>query len=329
MKIIDLHCDSVMKLMDDERLSLYDKGGHLDLIKLKQGDYLLQCFAMFVNLRKVEDPYDYCKKMIKKYDDNLSQYSNIIRPVYSYQDILTNQSNNLLSAMLTIEEGGVIQGDLNKLREFYSLGVRMITLTWNYPNEIGYPNINSDLIDKTTTYEKVRAMIDLRDGLTQKGIEIIKEMEKLGIIIDVSHLGDKGVWDVLANTTKPFVASHSNARTICNFPRNLPDDLLIAMAKRGCVIGVNYCPGFVKEQANSMKIADLIKHIDYLKETIGIDHIGLGSDFDGIDGDLELKDASSLPNLTLALEKAGYSDGEIAKITHLNVLRLFKEVLHG
>ncbi len=329
MKIIDLHCDSVMKLMDDERLSLYDKGGHLDLIKLKQGDYLLQCFAMFVNLRKVEDPYDYCKKMIKKYDDNLSQYSNIIRPVYSYQDILTNQSNNLLSAMLTIEEGGVIQGDLNKLREFYSLGVRMITLTWNYPNEIGYPNINSDLIDKTTTYEKVRAMIDLRDGLTQKGIEIVKEMEKLGIIIDVSHLGDKGVWDVLANTTKPFVASHSNARTICNFPRNLPDDLLIAMAKRGCVIGVNYCPGFVKEQANSMKIADLIKHIDYLKETIGIDHIGLGSDFDGIDGDLELKDASSLPNLMLALEKAGYSDGEIAKITHLNVLRLFKEVLHG
>lgn len=328
MQIIDLHCDSIMKLMSNPQLSLYDKGGHVDLIKLKNGNYLLQCFAMFVNLKKVDNPYEYCKKMISLYYENINKYSNIISHVNNYQDILINHQNNLISSLLTIEEGGVLLGDVKKLEEFYKLGVRMITLTWNYPNEIGNPNIDSTKITSKTTYDELIKMIDTTKGLTPKGIELIKKMEELGIIIDVSHLGDAGVRDVLKYTTKPFVASHSNARRICNFPRNLPDDLLIEMAKRQCLIGINYCPNFLSEQSDSMKISDVIKHIDYLKTLIGIDYIALGSDFDGIEGNLELEDASFLPLLTAELKKSGYSDDEIDKITHKNALRLFKEVLH-
>lgn len=328
MKIIDLHCDSVMKLMKSNE-TLYNKKGHINLKKLKKGHYMLQCFAMFVNLKKTRNPYLYCKEMIEKYYQNINKYSHIIKPAYNYQDIIENDQNNLISALLTIEEGGVLQGDIKKLKEFYQLGVRMITLTWNYPNEIGYPNIDNYKINQNTTNEEIKTMIETKNGLTEKGIEIIKEMEKLKMIIDVSHLSDKGLIDVLKNTTKPFVASHSNARSICNHPRNISDELLIELKKRKCLIGINYCPNFLKENSDKMKINDVIKHIKYLKNLIGIDYIALGSDFDGISGKLELKDASHLPKLIKKLKQNGFNDEEINKITHQNALRLFKEVLYG
>ncbi len=328
MKIIDLHCDSIMHLMQNSD-SLYNKKGHINLKKLQQGDYMLQCFAMFVNIKKVNSPYDYCKKMIQKYYENINQYKQIIKPAYTYQDILDNNEQGLISALLTIEEGQVLEGSIKKLHEFYNLGVRMITITWNYPNELGYPNIDNNKITKEMPYEKIQSMIETKKGLTTKGIKIIKEMEKLGMIIDVSHLGDKGVKDVLKHTTKPFIASHSNVRTICNFPRNLSDELLIEMKKRNCLIGINYCPEFLKEQSHKMEITDVIKHIKYLKELIGIDYIALGSDFDGIEGELELKDASYLPLLVEKLKDADFTEEEIQKITHQNALRLFKEVLNG
>lgn len=328
MKIIDLHCDSIIHLMQNND-SLYNKKGHINLKKLQQGDYMLQCFAMFVNIKKVNDPYDYCKKMIQKYYENLNQYNHIIKPVYNYQDIIDNNEQGLISALLTIEEGAVLKGSIKKLYEFYNLGVRMITITWNYPNELGYPNIDNNKINKDTSYKEIQSMIETKKGLTTKGIKIIKEMEKLGMILDVSHLGDKGLKDVLKHTKKPFIASHSNARTICDFPRNLSDELLIEMKKRNCLIGINYCPNFLKEQSNKMEITDVIKHIKYLKELIGIDYIALGSDFDGIEGELELKDASYLPLLIEKLKEAGFKNEEIEKITHQNALRLFKEVLNG
>lgn len=324
-----MHCDSILLLMEDHDVNLYNKEGHLNLLKMQKGNYLLQCFAMFVQLRKVESPFKYVIRMIDKYYQDIEKYSHIIRPVFTYHDIEKNVEEGVMSSLLTIEEGGVIEGNLAYLRTLYRLGVRMITLTWNYPNEIGYPNINSDIIKKEKLpWQEVKKMIETKNGLTDKGIAIVQEMEQLGIIIDVSHLGDKGVQDVLKYTTKPFVASHSNSRTICNVARNLPDDLLIEMAKRRCVIGINYCPDFVKEDSNQrMYISDLIKHIDYLKNLIGIDYIGLGSDFDGIEGDLEIKDASHMNLLIQALVEAGYQQDEIDKITHQNVLRLFKEIL--
>ena len=167
------------------------------------------------------------------------------------------------------------------------------------------------------------------DGLTEYGIEMVKEMEKLGIIIDVSHLSDKGFYDVLENTTKPFVASHSNARSVCPVVRNMTDDMILKLAERGGVMGINYCADFVNdvEENNFAYVKDMVKHIKYIKDLAGIDCIGLGSDFDGIGSNIEMNSCDKLNLLQEALEDEGFTQEEIEKIFYKNVLRVFKEVL--
>lgn len=229
MKVVDMHCDTILRL--------YDEGGclskndfNIDLKKMVKGDYLLQNFAMFVNLSDHLDPLTKAQRLIDLYYTELEKSPELIKPVYSYEDILNNQKNGLMSAMLTLEEGAVVNNDLAILRNYYRLGVRMITLTWNHPNGIGYPNLIS------TKEFKDLYHLNTEDGLTDFGIAYVKEMERLGIIIDVSHLSDAGFYDVLKYTTKPFVASHSNARSVCGVARNMSDDMIKQLAKRNGVM---------------------------------------------------------------------------------------------
>ena len=232
--------------------------------------------------------------------------------------------NGYMSSMLTIEEGGVTQGNLSFLRNLYLLGVRMITLTWNFENGIGFPNFKEVEDGKPDMHTP-----NTEDGLTEYGIEMVKEMEKLGIIIDVSHLSDKGFYDVLENTTKPFVASHSNARAVCPVVRNMTDDMILKLAERGGVMGINYCASFVNDESvnNFAYVKDMVKHIKYIKDLAGIDCIGLGSDFDGIGSNIEMNSCDKLNLLQEALEEEGFTQEEIEKIFYKNVLRVFKEVL--
>lgn len=323
MKIVDMHCDTILKI--------YDKGGNLlendfniDLKKMLKGDYLLQNFAMFVNLKDTIDPLTKAQQLIDLYYREIDKYKNLIKPVYNYRDIINNYNEGLMSAMLTLEEGAVVNNDLAILRNYYRLGVRMITLTWNHVNGIGYPNLVS-----TKEYQDLYH-INNEDGLTDFGIEYVKEMERLGIIIDVSHLGDAGFYDVLKYTTKPFVASHSNARSVCGVARNMSDDMIKQLARRNGVMGINFCGDFLKPSAiGGMRscIADMVKHILYIKNLVGIDYIGLGSDFDGIDQNLEIQDASMMPLLEKALINAGLTTEEVKKVFYKNVLRVYKEVL--
>lgn len=324
MKIVDMHCDTILKIYD-EGGSLLENDFNIDLKKMLKGDYLLQNFAMFVNLRDTVDPLTKAQQLIDLYYREIDKYKDLIRPVYSYQDIIDNQDAGLMSAMLTLEEGAVVNNDLAILRNYYRLGVRMITLTWNYPNGIGYPNLVS-----TKEYRDLYHVND-QDGLTDFGIEYIKEMERLGMIIDVSHLGDAGFYDVLKYTTKPFVASHSNARSVCGVARNMSDDMIRQLAKRNGVMGINFCGDFLKSSSTKggMRscIEDMVKHILYIRSLVGIDYIGLGSDFDGIDQNLEIKDASMMPLLEKALIEAGLTIEEIAKVFYKNVLRVYEEIL--
>lgn len=323
MKVVDMHCDTILRL--------YDEGGclskndfNIDLKKMVKGDYLLQNFAMFVNLSDHLDPLTKAQRLIDLYYTELEKSPELIKPVYSYEDILNNQKNGLMSAMLTLEEGAVVNNDLAILRNYYRLGVRMITLTWNHPNGIGYPNLIS------TKEFKDLYHLNTEDGLTDFGIAYVKEMERLGIIIDVSHLSDAGFYDVLKYTTKPFVASHSNARSVCGVARNMSDDMIKQLAKRNGVMGINFCGDFLKPSSNGgMRscIEDMVKHILYIKELVGIDYVGLGSDFDGIDQNLELADASMMPQLAAALQEAGFSENEIEKVFYKNVLRVYSQIL--
>lgn len=329
MEIIDMHCDTLVALLQQKKENkkgrLRENNLHLDLKKMKKGKYLLQNFAIFTHLKK-HDPLLHVQEAIDLYYQELEENKDLILPVYTYQDIVDNQKNGYMSAMLTLEEGAVVHGSLAMLRNYYRLGVRMITLTWNFENGIGFPNFE---LRENTPFSEIQ-IINEKDGLTPFGITYIKEMERLGMLIDVSHLSDAGFYDVLKYTTKPFVASHSNARKVCPVARNLSDEMICAIANRGGVIGINYCGDFLlttKEGGAPSRTDDIVKHIQHIVAIGGIDCVGLGSDFDGIDSALEIADASHMPKLKKVLQAEGFTKAEIDKILYKNVLRVYQEVL--
>lgn len=328
MKVIDMHCDTISMIDHCQRegkdVGLRKNDLNISLEKMQKGDYLLQNFAMFTPLKQVDDPLLYAQHMIDTYYLEMDKNKDVIAPVLCYEDIKKNQQEGKMSALLTLEEGAVVHDDLAFLRNYYRLGVRMITLTWNYENGIGFPNF--DMHDESHGYH----VYDDQNGLTSFGKAYVKECERLGIIIDVSHLSDAGFYDVLKYTTKPFVASHSNARSVCGHARNMSDDMIIQLAKRGGVMGINFAADFLEETHEEhalSKIESMVKHIVYIRDLAGIDCIGLGSDFDGIDQNLELKDASMMPQLYHALQKAQFSEEDIEKIFYKNVLRVYQQVL--
>lgn len=318
MKVVDLHCDTIGKLWHAERegrkLSLRENDLHIDLMKMRKGDYLLQNFAMFVFLGNEEDPLVNVLEMIDVYKRAIAENQDVIAPVLEFSDIEKNQKAGKLSSMLTIEEGGTFKGNLSVLRNFYDLGVRMLTLTWNFENELGYPHtiITREDYDPTQKY-----------GLKERGIEAVREMNRLGMIVDVSHLGDDGFWDVVNHSTKPFVASHSNSRTVCGHTRNLTDDMIRALADKGGVTGINFCCDFLGKGT----IEDMVRHIKHIRNVGGIGCIGLGTDFDGIDEEPEIDHAGKMQLLAEEMERQGFSFREVEAVFHQNVLNLYREVL--
>ena len=328
MKVIDMHCDTIggMYMWNKKETHIDKNEMNIDLEKMEKGDYMAQCFAMFVPFN-VENPFETCMGMIDRFYTEMEAHSDKIAIARNYDDIVKNNEAGKMSAILTIEEGGVTKGNLAYLRDFYRLGVRMITLTWNFENGIGFPNFKRP---ESRDIKPDFKSPNTKDGLTPFGIEMVKEMNRLGIIIDVSHLSDAGFYDVLKYTTGPFVASHSNARAVCNHCRNLTDDMIRELAARGGVTGINYAADFLREvpdgEKNFSYIADMVKHIKHIVSVGGIDCVGLGSDFDGIEQNLEMKDASYLPQLADALRAEGFSEEDIEKIFYKNVLRVYKEV---
>ena len=228
-------------------------------------------------------------------------------PVRSFQEMERARQAGKIACLLTVEEGGVCLGALPLLRTLYRLGVRMLTLTWNYPNELGRPNGQPG-------------------GLTRRGFQFLEEMENLGMIPDVSHLSDDGVWDVCRAARKPFVASHSSCRALHPHRRNLTDAMLRALADRGCLVGVNFYAGFLGPHGTS-RLADLTRHIRHMIQVGGLDLVALGSDFDGIDCPLELEDAGHMDRLVQAMEGAGFTPREIEAVCWKNAWEFYRRVL--
>ena len=320
MKYADMHCDTITALYRSNG-SLLENNLHIDLHKMRRGECLMQNFAVFTDIAKQDSSFT--KAAIDYYYRQLEENKDLIAPAYSYEDIIRNDENKKISAVLTLEEGSVIDNDLNNLDYYYDRGVRMITLTWNYPNGIGYPNF---IYEKDRDHDKLHT-INEKDGLTSFGIEYVRRMEELGIIVDVSHLSDAGFYDVLKYSTKPFVASHSNARAVCPVARNLSDDMIRKLADKGGVTGLNYCSAFIEDLNEEITMIDnMVRHIRYIVDVGGIECIGLGSDFDGIGNKLEIKDASGVQKLYEAL-KPYFSQDELEKIFYRNVLRVYKDTL--
>lgn len=360
MKVIDMHCDTIHKLLcrmeEGETAELRENQEHIDLLRMRQGNYLLQNFAMFVQLEHDGDPWERVNKLIALYEQELEKNRDLIAPVRRFSDIAANEAAGRMSALLTVEEGGVCGGELEKLRRLYDKGVRMITLTWNFPNELGYPSLDRALgsIARETgedfksckrtapeydqkrrtaqaAFEKYFHTPNLTGGLTEKGKEFVAEMERLGMIPDVSHLSDAGFYDVLAVTKKPFVASHSNARAICPCVRNMTDDMIRRLAERGGCMGLNFCADFLEEapvgQANPGSIEAVARHAKHIADVGGVEVLGLGSDFDGIDTHAQLPGAESMGRLWDALKAQGFTESQLDHIFWRNVLRVYQDTL--
>ncbi len=327
MKVIDLHCDTISRLEKaGPGYALARNPFHIDLEKLRKGDYLLQTFALFVNRGEHEDAFGWCRRLLSRFQEEMEANQESIGQIRTYSQLQENRARNRMSALLSIEEGEVCEGSIKRLGEFYEAGVRMMTLTWNYPNSLASPN-------HIPGYEKGCGVMraDTEDGLTDTGIEFVEEMERLSMMIDVSHLGDRGIFDVLAHTKGPILASHSNARSLCGHVRNLTDEMIRKIASRGGIIGVNFYPPFLEEAAPGACVKGtvdrIIDHIEYLRQTGGGDCVSLGTDFDGMEGELEIRDASCMQLLAEGMIRRGYCQTQIEKVFYRNAEAFLKEML--
>ena len=308
--MIDLHCDTIMQLLDHpDSGDLYRNTWKIDIEKLQKAHSKVQDFALFINLGETNDPYGRYEEMRNLCTSQIHLYGEHIQHVLSYQDVESVYKSGKIGALMSIEEGGVLGGDLDKLRQAYQDGVRLITLTWNYPNGLGEPHCGEQ-----------------HKKLTPKGIEFVEAMQDLGIIVDCSHLNDAGTEQLGDILDVPFVASHSNAREVTAHTRNLPDNLIKLIANKGGVIGLNFAQAFLGISPMS-RIEDIVKHGLYLINKGGEDVIALGTDFDGIKPNTEIKDASEMYRLYDAFKEAGLSVEQCEKLFWKNADRLLKEIL--
>lgn len=311
MKMIDLHCDTILHLIDQPQLKLQKNNLSVDIHKLKKGHGLAQFFALYIDLLEHPHALQRCLSMLDVFYAEIQENSEDIAVARNYQEFSLLQQSGKIAAFLTIEEGGAIQGRLDNLRNFYRLGVRLMTLTWNYPNEIGYPNCEEQ-------YQQL--------GLTIFGQRVVQEMNALGMIIDVSHLSDQGFYDVARLTSKPFVASHSNARAVRNHRRNISDDMIKLLAQKGGVMGINFAADFLGESECS-RIDDIVAHINHIHQVGGIDVLALGTDFDGIECEMEIGNSGEMHKLFTALTKKGFTTTQIEKMAYKNTLRVIQDCL--
>jgi len=214
-----------------------------------------------------------------------------------------------------MEDGEAIHGNMDNLDRFYDLGIRALSLTWNGENCIGAPNSK----DSET----------MAKGLTDFGKEVVYHMQEIGMLIDVSHLSDGGFWDVVKLAKKPFAATHSNCRALCSHQRNMSDEMIRALSDKGGVMGINFGPEFLNAEEGNIHstVERMVTMAQHEKKVGGIDVIGIGTDFDGIEGKLEISSPDKMDLLITELSQGGFTEDEIDKITHKNVLRVLHDTI--
>ena len=313
----DMHCDTITTLYDKISVgseeTFLSNNLHIDIGKLQTAHYLLQNFAVFFDKKKQDNLFHEALRRIEFFQKELDKNKNCIRQVTSYNEIMQNEKDGLISALLTLEGGEILEGNVDNLSVFHKKGVRMITLTWNYDNELGHCHFDTE-----------------GNGLTKLGMEMVEQMEVMHIIPDVSHGSDALFYDVCKIAKKPFVASHSNARSVYDRSRNMTDEMIRMLAERGGVMGMNFFAGFTSVRSGEDGICyleDMLAHMKHVRNVGGIECLALGSDFDGIGTDVEWQDASGMELFLRGMERAGFTAAECDKITRGNVLRLYKECL--
>lgn len=302
--LVDCHCDTITKLMDEQK-ELFENDCHVDIKKLKSFDCCVQFFAIWLQSKYYSNALNQTLKYIDFYNNQISKYSEHITKVQTFNDIIKNQNENKISAVLTIEGGEALEGKLSTLDYLYSLGVRALTLTWNNDNLLAGGASGNN-------------------GLTEFGYKVVERMHSLGMIVDVSHLSEKSFWDFDRVNKLPFMASHSNVKSLCNHKRNLSDEQIKAIAKKDGVIGINLYNNFLSNTVST--VDDVINHIDYIIKLVGSDYVGFGCDFDGMKD--TPKNINNISDLNIIIDKllSKYGDEVTEKILNKNFMRLIKAV---
>lgn len=317
MRLIDMHCDTFWLMMRRKDVGIQKNELCIDIEKMKVAESMAQFFASFIHMNQfdgenaIEKAYQSALDMIAHGKAELEKCSDSIAIAYNYDELIKNRDNGKISAILTVEEGGIINDRMEHLEELYQQGIRLMTLTWNYENCIGFPNSRDAKL--------------MQLGLKPFGIEVVKRMNELGMMVDVSHLSDGGFWDVIEYSTNPFVASHSNARALCNHPRNLTDEMIKALAEKGGVAGVNFYPYFLRETGKAT-VSDIVNHAWHMYQVGGEDVVAIGTDFDGFDeGELDITHIGQMNQVYDTMQKRGFSERQLDKILHGNILRVLQE----
>src|SRR5215831_10844427 len=364
--IVDTHADTPQRFLDGG----FDIGstdpndyGHISLDKAKRGNLGAEFFSIWVEPKSNQGRYaQHTLDLIDSVYQQAARHPDRMMMAFSVADIERAHREKKLAALMGIEGGHSIENDIHLLRDYYRLGVRYMTLSWSNTNE--WADSSGDINDPK---------VEHHNGLTDFGKQVVLEMNRLGMMVDISHVADKTFWDAIAATKAPVIASHSSARALVDAPRNMTDDMLKAVAKNGGVVQVNFFNGFddanfakasdaqrtdqnaaaqkyvgeMKSQGKEVSFIDLdrierewmakiprpplkslIDHIDHVAKVAGVDHVGLGSDFDGVSGATPqgIDSAADLPKITQALLDRGYSADDIHKILGGNLLRVLRQV---
>ena len=307
--IIDLHCDTIKKAKD-EGLKLNDNNLSFNTKDVKLPH--IQCLATFVHSK-----YDKEKEGFKRANEILDNFYKIYNPeeifiIKNKSDLTSVELNSKIGAFLTIENGTAISGDLNNIKKLYNKGIRMMGVVWNDDNDLACGALTQNDI-----------------GLSKLGIQYVKQLEKQKIIIDVSHMSKKTFWDTSKNVNSSLIASHSCAQKLCNHPRNLNDEQIKLIAKTKGVIGVCFCKTFLTTN-NEATVKDIVNHIDYIVNLVGIDFVAFGSDFDGLDKEHILEDVRGVKDfekIINELKNRGYRKDDIDKICYKNFIRVINTAL--
>ena len=356
--VVDTHDDTTQRLLDGKfDLGVRHTDGNIDIPRMREGGLNAIFFSIWTSskttgpagVKQALDQIDAVREQVRKHPNELSLATTVA-------EIREAHKQGKIAALMGLEGGHMIDNDLGVLRSFAALGVRYMTLT-----HMG----NTEWADSSTDKPE-------HNGLTPFGKDVVREMNRLGVIVDVSHISDKSFYDVLATSKAPVFASHSSCRAICDAARNMTDDMIRDLAKNGGVIQINYHVGFLSQQFRDYEKAHpeaekeindevkkrcgeneactlvtgdqvvrdlmeagklpkvdwtlIIDHIDHAVKIAGVDHVGLGSDFDGAVMPMGMQDVTHLPQITDALLRKGYSEGDIRKILGENTLRVMSEV---
>lgn len=321
---IDLHCDTLSKARLGHKSDIGElPRAMVDLCRLQSGGCMAQFFAIFmppITGKRYMGPFfprddGYVERLHSIFWNTLEQHGERIAFAGSAAQLEQNRELGKVSALLTLEDGRPVDGSIEKLEHLYTMGVRLITLTWNHPNCFGSPNSDDTKV--------------MGQGLTTFGKEAVYHMQELGMVVDVSHLSDGGFADVAALCKGPFVASHSNCRALSPHRRNLTDPMLRTLAEHGGVAGLNFSSHFLNTDIThrDSSLSMMAAHLRHMLNVGGLDCPAIGTDFDGIKGRLEVPGADKMPLLFDYLEQVGFNDREIEHIAWKNALRVLREVL--